>query len=137
MVEEEKKQKRILVVTGTRDANINNEQFILETLRPYFEWADQVFVGDATGVDKIVRNYCSKKNIFFKPFQALWHKYGQSAGPKRNEQMINEAIEVSGKIFDNVVVCAFPLKGANNSKGTRGCMKIANDKQLRVDVYEI
>lgn len=136
MVEEEKKNQRILVVTGTRDDKVD-QNYIIATLDKYLKWADQVFIGNANGVDKCAKEYCMKQQVDVRIFQAQWHTYGNAAGPIRNKYMINEAIKASNNNLDNVIVCAFPKKKLEESKGTRGCMKLATEKNVRVDVFEI
>ena len=44
--------------------------------------------GGATGVDTLAEQYARDNNYTFELFSADWNRYGKSAGPRRNEQMV-------------------------------------------------
>lgn len=129
-MQEEQKQHKILVVSGSRDANSSHSQFILEMLKDHLEWADQVFIGDAAGVDSIVKKHCFEKQIDIRQFIALWSVHHKAAGPMRNKTMIDEAMKLS----KNVRVVAFPK---DDSRGTTQCIEYAKQKGLNVIVYAL
>lgn len=61
-----------------------------------------ILVGDCpTGVDKFVRDYCKENKIEYKVFVAKWDKYGLSAGPIRNKEMIDELSHPSVSSISN------------------------------------
>lgn len=49
-----------------------------------------VRVGDATGADEIVLNWCKDNGIEYRRYGAQWDQFGKAAGPKRNEQMLTQ-----------------------------------------------
>jgi len=84
-----------------------------------------VLVGDASGLDALVRQYAGYLDIPHKVFKADWDKHGRAAGPIRNAEMIKEN--------PNLVI-AFP-----GGKGTDNCVKQAKEAGivvLRVDENE-
>jgi len=80
-----------------------------------FRMFDEWLVGDCpTGVDAVAKQLFECRDVPFRVFRADWEKYGRAAGPLRNEAMV----ETPG-----VEACfGFPFGG---SKGTRGCMNLA------------
>jgi hypothetical protein len=44
--------------------------------------------GGARGADQLAEKYSSQIGIPIKVFPADWDKYGRSAGPRRNEQIV-------------------------------------------------
>lgn len=79
-----------MLVTGGR--NYSNIYRVFEVL-------DQVHaetpitllvVGDATGADTHARNWAGKRNVPWVRFSADWVKHGRSAGPRRNQRMLDE-----------------------------------------------
>lgn len=122
--------KKILIVTGSRDQDLIDKQYILKTLEPHFKWANRVFVGDASGVDSIVKQHCFANDIDVSVFLANWSRYNKSAGPMRNKQMVDDAMQLSS----NIRVVAFPRP---NSIGTKHCIGYATEKQLYVEIYKL
>ncbi len=77
-------------------------------------------MGDCSGVDRLVVNYCIERRIPYTIFEAKddWKVYGLAAGPMRNERMIK------GTRW----LIAFPDK---DSRGTVNAIKIA--KRLKIN----
>ncbi len=69
-----------------------------------------VLTGGCSGADSIACRLAQEKNMITKVYPALWNKYGKSAGPIRNQQMLDE-----GKP-DIVYAFTYDLE---NSRGTR------------------
>lgn len=59
-----------------------------------------------------------------KVYAADWDRYGKSAGHRRNAEMVNDGADVC---------LAFPL---GESRGTRGCMRLARNARIKVLEYE-
>lgn len=81
-----------VLISGSRDGcDINIIQFMINYILEYYPNKNYILIhGDAKGVDTLTKNYCEQlkwKEIAFKPD---WKKFGKSAGPKRNYDMINE-----------------------------------------------
>lgn len=80
-----------------------------------------VIEGNSRGVDRMAGYWARKNSIHNLKFPALWEKYGKSAGPRRNLQMI-----VEGKPD---LVIAFP-----GGKGTADMVRQA--KLAGVEILE-
>lgn len=78
--------------------------------------------GAAKGADQMASDWAIVNWVPFEEYPADWEKYGRSAGPIRNIQMLNTGIDV---------VIAFPR---GEAKGTKHMMKIA--KEAGVEVIE-
>ncbi len=56
--------------------------------------ADIVIVGDCpTGADAMARAFCAVHDVPVHVHEADWKRYGNSAGPRRNHLMVEQAIE--------------------------------------------
>jgi len=51
---------------------------------------DAVIEGNATGADRMAGFWARKRGILNLKFRADWNRYGNAAGPIRNQQMIDE-----------------------------------------------
>jgi hypothetical protein len=57
------------------------------------EGTDESFTiveGEQRGADKMAREWAKSRGFPFLPFPAKWTIYGKSAGPIRNQQMLDE-----------------------------------------------
>ena len=86
----------------------------LDTLQPRF-----VIAGAATGADTVAVEWAKANNIPFQEYPADWKRFGPSAGPKRNKQMLDE-----GQVD---CVMAFP-----GGKGTWNMIGLAKKAKLPV-----
>lgn len=85
-----------LIVSGSRYATVEHLAFIEQTLNLGLTSIGAIFVGDAKGVDSLVLDYAVARDIPSYRFTADWKKFGRSAGPRRNRQMIQTAIHCEG-----------------------------------------
>lgn len=120
--------KRILI-TGSRDWT--DTRAIADALLDLNDWYpidwDEVVIVHGhcpTGADHIADVFASSYNIRVERHPANWGLHGKAAGPLRNKKMVDLGADI---------VLAFP-KG--KSKGTRGCIKLAEEAGLTVKVYE-
>lgn len=74
-----------------------------------------IISGGCSGVDKMAEKYASDNKIKCIIFKADWKKYGKSAGPRRNNEIVKEA----------TMVIALP---SHNSKGTLNTIETAKKK---------
>lgn len=86
-----------------------------------------IIEGEAAGADVLGRGWGLQKGIQVLPFPAQWDKYGKSAGPIRNRQMIDE-----GK--PDIVFAFHPDIRA--SKGTRDMVNAAKHAGIPVRIFE-
>jgi hypothetical protein len=121
-----------ILITGTREDGPHCvkvvevvSQLWLDMDQPNFaEWT--IVHGNCqTGVDSIAETIANVKGMQSEAHPADWERWGKSAGPRRNQEMVDLGADL---------VLAFP-KGA--SRGTRGCLKMAQEAGLKVVVYEL
>lgn len=81
-----------LLVCGSR--TINNSEWVFSEIEKYIsesnlQYSDiHIIEGEASGVDKIAKQFAQSKNISVIEMPADWKAYGRAAGPIRNEQMV-------------------------------------------------
>ena len=81
---EEPYQRRKVLVCGSRKKDYVHEiDSVLRAIEPTL-----VIHGDATGVDSRANQWCLENGIHSAAVPALWHRYGNSAGPMRNKAML-------------------------------------------------
>ena len=84
----------------------------------------EIVSGNCDGADLLGERWAREKNIELKVFPAEWEKYGKSAGPIRNKQMIDYI-----KQFESKLVIAF---ASNNSIGTKNTIKLAKKENIPI-----
>lgn len=106
-----------IAFTGGRTCSNDSDVYcLLRVLNP-----DTVFVGDADGLDRLVRTFCKHLNIPYTVFKADWGEHGRAAGPIRNKEMLQSGANI---------LIAFP-----GGKGTENCVKQA--KELGITVLRV
>jgi len=119
------------IVTGTRHG-LRAEWFpvIHEALRGY----DVVIEGGAPGIDFIAGGIADAMGIKHTEIKADWLKHGKSAGPKRNQLMLDELLSYARTDGADISVLAFHSDLAN-SKGTGDMVRRAKAAGVDVRVY--
>lgn len=84
----------------------------------------RVISGGARGVDRYVEQFADLLGYPKKIFEADWNKYGKSAGPKRNYEMVQES-DIAMVFWDGT------------SRGTRDFMNKAIKKGIPMIVFEV
>ena len=107
-----------ILVCGGRD--FADKDFLYNILDDIID-VNLIIHGGASGADSLAGEWAKKHNIKCQVFPADWGKYGKSAGPIRNQQMLDE-----GKPDE---VYAFP-----GGRGTADM--IARSKKAGLKVYE-
>lgn len=75
-----------VIISGCRD--FTDTDFIYAALYKYLPSnTTEILVGDATGVDAVVRNLCCHADVYPSIYYANWTKHGKAAGPMRNALM--------------------------------------------------
>ena len=105
-----------VVVTGGRDYLESSKVF---TILSSFN-INHLYVGDAIGADQAAREWAGYHGISMTVFNADWAKYGKSAGPIRNGEMLDAA-------GNDAIVVAF-LGG----HGTKNCVNQAHERGMIV-----
>lgn len=117
-----------ILVTGSRDyrdpGQITNA--FGDVLRNHGSYADvTLVVGDASGADAIATVFAKSKGLMVEVYCASWGEHGKSAGPKRNQRMVDDGADVC---------LVFPKIGAEN-KGTLDCMTRAFKAGIPIRSY--
>jgi hypothetical protein len=88
-----------------------------------------IIVGDARGADNIAFRVATALGIKAgPPFRADWERYGKSAGPIRNGQML--------KIGKPDIVVGFH-NDISKSKGTRDMLRQADKKGVKTELVSV
>ena len=86
---------------------------------------DTIVCGGANGADSIAEKVAREFNIPVKVYPANWSKYGKSAGPKRNQEMIDK--ESPDEVW------AFPI---GESRGTYDMINRAKSHNIPVRIFK-
>jgi hypothetical protein len=124
------------IITGSRDLT-NRQKFSKEQLAQFKAFVFNVLdgthalspitllvQGGAEGADLLAAQWAHQNNIPCVTVEAEWHLHGKSAGPKRNRKML--------LAYPDARVIGFPM---GESRGTRGCLKMAREFGMRVVEY--
>lgn len=111
-----------VLISGSRTYKPVYARAVKRVIREIKEWNGSVIVGDCTGVDKLVRDECTKQGVPCEIFEALWDVHGRAAGPIRNQAMVNERPNVCITIHDDY----------QNSLGTKDCGQKAFKAGIRL-----
>ena len=84
----------------------------------------KIIHGDAPGADQLAWDVARQLELPCRAYPAQWTKYGRSAGPKRNQHMLDEE--------KPDLVLAFPLP---QSKGTWDMVRRARKQGFKVIVH--
>ena len=110
-------------ITGARD--YTNEETVKSALKEYIPEYCVVVHGNCSGADKLCGKIAKKKGFKVEEFPAEWNKYGRTAGPIRNIQMLNTNPDV-------VLVFHHCLE---KSKGTKHCANEAKKRGLNIKYF--
>ena len=118
--------KNRIIVCGTR--TFNDDELLYSKLDEITKDMTDVEIisGACEGADNIGEKYAKDKGLLLKVFPANWDKYGAAAGPLRNEQMLNYALQ------EKALVVAF---WNGKSRGTSNMIKIAKNSGVTVYTY--
>lgn len=91
----------IVVVTGGR--RFKSRSFVYEKLTQlHAHWPIKAMVNGMApdGVDKFAYDWAIDRDIPVREFHADWETHGESAGPRRNQEMIDENPDIDlGLVF--------------------------------------
>jgi UDP-N-acetylmuramoylalanine-D-glutamate ligase len=105
-----------ILVTGSRNYTDRNKVFeVLSKLKPSF-----IIQGGATGADFLAKEFALVYKIDYDTVEAEWSIYGSSAGPRRNQEMLNKHPDIE-------LVVAFP-----GNKGTADMVRRASKQNIKI-----
>lgn len=120
-----------LVALVTGDRNWSDAEMIRDALIAYHP--DYVIEGEARGADSLARDAARALHMCVIPYPAQWDRYGRSAGPRRNEQMLHRLESARAHGFDCIVLAFHP--DLSQSKGTAHMYDIATTAGFAVRLY--
>ena len=93
-----------VIVCGGRD--FTNRDFVFSILDEHHKKTTigLIIQGGAAGTDAMAAEWANSRAIPYKEFKADWKRYGKSAGPKRNKEMLEYLMKRTAKKY----VIAFP-----------------------------
>lgn len=109
---------KIILVCGGRD--FRDYRLVCRALDPFRPYLLYVVHGAARGADSLAKQWCELNGVKDQPYPANWAKYGKGAGPKRNQQMLDEEPNID-------LVIAFP-----GERGTLDMCERADAKGIPV-----
>lgn len=126
----------IVIVTGSRE--ITNPKAI-ESAFENCGWLDKMKIfyhGNCRGVDQLAAAFIKQRrpDVFILPFPVSdeeWKRVGKSAGPKRNQRMVDTAIASSKGGPTPGLVAVWD----GHSTGTGGTIEYAKQKGIWVHVH--
>ncbi len=79
-----------LLVCGGRDYRDERDLFrVLDAIRLEHP-VSMVIQGGARGADQLARTWAERRLIPFAEYPADWNRHGKAAGPRRNQQMLDD-----------------------------------------------
>ena len=115
----------IVLVTGSR--YWTNRQTIHDTLKELPK--DTLIIqGGARGADTLAREVAEELGLEVKTFKAEWDKYGRSAGPIRNQRMLDETHPSLVLVFHSDI---------EHSKGTKDMVERVRKTAIPIRVIRL
>ena len=121
---------KIIICGGRHFNNFKALEIVMENIlaEKHLDCCDvEIVSGHCEGADKLGERYAKENGCGLTIFKANWSRYGRSAGPIRNKEMIDYI-----KTDESNLVVAFV---SPNSVGTKNTIKLA--KAANLEVYEI
>ena len=97
-----------LAIVGSRHHGTANDYAIVKRLTDEFIQDKEIHTiisGGAQGIDSLAVKYARERNLKIIVYQAEWALYGKSAGPKRNELIVQACdflIAFPSKLYPSV-----------------------------------
>ena len=117
---------RVLICGSRSFQNYEMFQSCMDVLLRSLDEPIEFVSGHARGTDRMAERYASEKGIPIHTLSPDWKAYGKAAGPIRNRQMLEYAIE------ETPVVIAF---WDGESRGTKHTIDTA--RSMGINVYVI
>jgi hypothetical protein len=117
---------KILVCGGRNYADFKRVTQVLDNIHTNTPITILVH-GGANGADTLADRWADEHNIPMRIYSAQWNKYGRSAGPRRNRQMIDEEHTPGHADKPIALVVAFP-----GGRGTAHMVRLARDCKIAV-----
>lgn len=90
----------VILVCGGRDySDYGQVEYVLEEVCGWSINAPRIVQGGARGADSLARRWAKENGVTCDTVPAEWDKYGQAAGPLRNQKMLDEFKPTQGVVF--------------------------------------
>lgn len=83
-----------------------------------------IIEGGAKGADSLAKKAAIECDLEYKEFKANWKEYGRAAGPKRNQQMLEEKPDLVIAFHPNI----------DESKGSKDMVRRATKAGIDVSI---
>jgi hypothetical protein len=113
-----------LLICGDREWT--DLQLIRKAVKSLLPYLTEIIEGEARGADSLGKKVAEDLNIPVLKFPADWAKYGKSAGPIRNQQMLDEGKPDIVFAFHNDI---------EHSKGTKDMVTRARKANIKTVVF--
>ena len=104
------------------DRNWFDESIIEKIVRKYCKNGDIIIHGACKGADRIGGHVAEGLGFDIDVYPAEWNKYGRSAGPIRNKQMLDSGLDLVLAFHDDI----------SASKGTKDMINRARKANIKV-----
>jgi hypothetical protein len=112
------------VVAGGRFFDDEEMLFdVMDSLKKRFD-IKSICHGAASGADTLAGKWAKLRGVPVKEFPAQWAKFGRSAGPRRNLQMLKE--------FNPDILVAFP-----GGTGTKDMIEKARAAKIQIVLIQV
>lgn len=117
-----------IIVCGNKD--FKDRDYCLKKLKEIIPkyTNPEIVSGHARGADKFGEEYAKMEGIKCTVFKAEWNHYGKAAGPIRNREMLNYAMD------ETAIVIAF---WNGTSRGTKNMVEQAQKAGVEVIIIPI
>lgn len=108
----------------------DDEKAIANAIAKYGAIPEETIIieGEAKGADTIAKYFANRLGYLVKGYPADWATFGKSAGPIRNQKMLDDNPDID-------LVLAFHDDLINNSKGTNYMVARSIKKGIKVILY--
>ncbi len=87
------------------------------------EYELTILSGHCSGTDLMAERYANENNLKLEIFPADWQRFGRSAGPKRNKQMVD--------------IADYAIAFSSGGRGTASLIGLARQKGIPIRVHHI
>jgi len=122
-------RKLVILITGDREWD--DQEAVDSVLDAYKDRSVTLIHGDCRGADKMA----GLSALRFPSWTVLsspadWKRYGRGAGPRRNAEMVKQAVDLESEGMQCIVLAFYDC--LEKSKGTADCVKKALKAGLNV-----
>ena len=118
-------KEHVVLVTGSR---YWSDRLVIYDILKELPKDTLIIQGGARGADTLAREVAEELGLEVKTFKAEWDKYGKSAGPIRNQKMLDETHPSLVLVFHSDI---------EHSKGTKDLVERARKTTIPIRVIRL